>query len=80
MSGAASPAPTLRAVDPAEDARIRPGQCGATETIAGAEFICVADQHDAPGPGPWSLDRALAAAQQPLARLHFLIRRYPRRD
>lgn len=68
----------LRAVQPPEDKRIRPGQCHELTMIGGSEFICIADPHpDQPLPKGWSLDRAILAAQSPLSRRHFFIRRYP---
>jgi hypothetical protein len=68
---------TVQVANRPQDPRIRPGQCHETAVIAGAEFVCIALPHAAPGPGPWSLDRALANARTPLARRHFYIPRFP---
>ena len=66
----------LRVVDPAEDPRIRPGQCHDTTTIAGAEFICIADPHPDREAGKWTLAEALERGRRPLSTRHFFIKRY----
>jgi hypothetical protein len=68
----------VRLVDRSEDPRIRPGQCHAATEIAGVEFICIAPPHPDPPPRrKRTLQQAIAAAQAPLSRRHYLIRRYP---